>query len=186
MWADISSTPLKKNAATMTKLPEKPSVKEGVASKAAGEKSDNTIDLDGHDQFLDRKLEPAIVTQSIQFSGPIPHPSILKKYDDIIPGLANRIVSMAELDQHHIHKMECKSLDQPHQYAILTNINGAVVAIVGIASSAYVTVNGYPWAGAALFSATLAGIVIAFIKSRRGGDTKNEASTPAPKPRRKR
>lgn len=103
----------------MTQPPEKPSVKEIVASKAADNKSDGSIDLDGHADLLGRKLETAIVTKSVQFSGPIPHPDTLKKYNDIVPGLADRIVSMAELDQRHIHEMERKSLDQPHQYAIL-------------------------------------------------------------------
>lgn len=31
-----------------------------------------------------------------QFSGPVPHPDLLKKYDDLMPGLADRLVIMAE------------------------------------------------------------------------------------------
>ena len=31
-----------------------------------------------------------------QFSGPVPHPDLLKKYDELMPGLADRLVKMAE------------------------------------------------------------------------------------------
>jgi uncharacterized membrane protein len=34
-----------------------------------------------------------------QFSGPIPHPNILESYNRILPGAAERILSMAEEEQ---------------------------------------------------------------------------------------
>ena len=33
------------------------------------------------------------------FEGPLPHPDILQKYEQIIPGIAERIVQMAEREQ---------------------------------------------------------------------------------------
>lgn len=170
----------------MTQPPEKQQIKGVLVSKSADTKSEDKTDLDGREQFLGSKTETAIVTKSVQFSGPIPHPDTLKKYNDIVPGLADRIVSMAELDQKHIHEMERKALDQPHQYAIIGIFLGALVALAGIGASVCVTVKGYPWVGTGLFGTTLAVIVIAFIKSRRGGDIKNEDSTPPPKSKRRR
>ena len=41
-----------------------------------------------------------------QFSGPVPHPEILRGYDQILPGAAERILRMAELDQKHQIKIE--------------------------------------------------------------------------------
>lgn len=35
------------------------------------------------------------------FSGPLPHPRLLKEYDEIQPGFAERIVAMAEREQAH-------------------------------------------------------------------------------------
>lgn len=35
------------------------------------------------------------------YTGPIPHPDILKKYDDVKSGLAERIVKMAEREQEY-------------------------------------------------------------------------------------
>jgi len=32
----------------------------------------------------------------VAFTGPLPHPASLKEYDNVLPGLAERIVTMAE------------------------------------------------------------------------------------------
>ncbi len=46
-----------------------------------------------------------------QFSGPVPHPDILKKYDEIMPGLAERLVSMAEDSMRAEVKLKSKAVD---------------------------------------------------------------------------
>lgn len=40
------------------------------------------------------------------FSGPLPHPKILQKYEAVEQGLANRIVKMAEDQENHRQKIE--------------------------------------------------------------------------------
>jgi uncharacterized membrane protein len=39
--------------------------------------------------------------QAISFSGPLPPPELLRKYDDLHPGLAERIIVMAEKEAEH-------------------------------------------------------------------------------------
>ena len=41
-----------------------------------------------------------------QFSGPLPPPSILRGYDDVCPGFAERIVKMAEDEGDHRRDLE--------------------------------------------------------------------------------
>ncbi|MBP9670626.1 DUF2335 domain-containing protein [Candidatus Woesebacteria bacterium] len=41
-----------------------------------------------------------------QFSGPIPPPNILKGYEDVLPGSAHRIISMAERQSKHRQGIE--------------------------------------------------------------------------------
>jgi len=43
-----------------------------------------------------------------QFSGPLPPPAILKGYEDILPGAADRIVRMAEKQSEHRQVLEKK------------------------------------------------------------------------------
>jgi uncharacterized membrane protein len=44
---------------------------------------------------------PTVVTQSTQWSGPLPPPEALQKFEQIITGSADRILQMAELEQKH-------------------------------------------------------------------------------------
>ena len=41
-----------------------------------------------------------------EYSGPIPHPNILKQFEEVIPGSADRILKMAEKEQEHRHEFE--------------------------------------------------------------------------------
>ena len=45
------------------------------------------------------------------FVGPLPHPEILGRYEQISPGAAKRIISMAEKQSHHRQSLEAKLVD---------------------------------------------------------------------------
>jgi uncharacterized membrane protein len=46
------------------------------------------------------------VTQSVTFTGPLPHPAILARYNEAIPNGAERIVAMAESQSAHRERIE--------------------------------------------------------------------------------
>lgn len=46
--------------------------------------------------------------ESTYFAGPLPHPDVLKQYDNIVPGAANRIIQMAESQSKHRRDLEKK------------------------------------------------------------------------------
>lgn len=61
-----------------------------------------------------RPEQRKVVIQAIRqesFSGPIPHPELLRKYEDVKPGFAERIVSMAERQLDHRINCEDKVVD---------------------------------------------------------------------------
>ncbi|HHC4718874.1 TPA: DUF2335 domain-containing protein [Escherichia albertii] len=60
-------------------------------------------------RVLDSPQVRAIVCQ--HFQGPVPPPSMLKKYDQLVPGLANRLVELTEKEQAHRHKTVADSID---------------------------------------------------------------------------
>ena len=49
--------------------------------------------------------QQSIVTQG-EYSGPIPPPSYLKEYEQLMPGLADRIMTLAEQDAVHVRKIQ--------------------------------------------------------------------------------
>ncbi len=42
----------------------------------------------------------------MQYSGPIPPPEMMREFDSIVPGAADRILSMAERQEAHRHSLE--------------------------------------------------------------------------------
>ena len=59
---------------------------------------------------FDQREVKKVVMEMIQgeFSGPIPPPNIIEGYEKIVPGSADRIISMAERQSEHRQKMEQK------------------------------------------------------------------------------
>lgn len=70
-----------------------PAKKQNVLSKSAAAKA------------VDETLKRSVLTTTSHsetteyYTGPLPHPDALKKYDEFMPGLAERIVRMAEKEQ---------------------------------------------------------------------------------------
>ena len=51
------------------------------------------------------------ITASQYYSGPLPLPEIMKGYNEIIPGSAERILAMTEKEQSHRHELETQMVD---------------------------------------------------------------------------
>lgn len=104
--------------------------------------------------------------RSEYFSGPIPPPRHLQQYDEISPGSANRIISMAEKAQEHNISMEAKLVAAEISDQKLGMWLGfaALVVLVILAFWAGMTGNNI-LSGMLLTSATL-GVVISFIRGR--------------------
>jgi len=65
--------------------------------------------------------------------GPLPPPEILQKYNQVEPGLAERIVSMVEKQSEHRRSLEKKVVFSGERRALLGQIMAFVIALVGIA-----------------------------------------------------
>lgn len=57
-----------------------------------------------------------------QFSGPLPRPQDLAKYDETLPGAAERILVMAEKEQSHRHEMDREEARQT-DYALKADVS---------------------------------------------------------------
>lgn len=51
------------------------------------------------------------VSQTSIYSGKLPSPEMMQQYNIVEPGFANRILTMSEEEQKHIHKIENKQLN---------------------------------------------------------------------------
>lgn len=115
-----------------------------------------------------------IVRQSQTFSGPLPHPEILKKFDEVVPGAAERIIKMAEDQSAHRKDLEKKVIESDIARSKWGQVLGFLIAIIGLGVSALVSVYGNAIAGGIIGIGTLASLVGVFMY---GAKTRSEERT---------
>lgn len=65
-----------------------------------------------HEDVALKKIESSHIKEhTMLFMGPIPPPSVLKEYEQLLPGAANRILEMAENQVKHRHEIENKQIN---------------------------------------------------------------------------
>lgn len=120
------------------------------------------------------KQQPRVIAfQETFMSGPIPPAQELVKYEQITPGLADRIIKMAENEALHRHQQEDKALNADinarkwrHNEITLGQVFAFLLTLFTVGAGTYAAIN-YSWIyGTVLSSAGLVAIVIAFIRGR--------------------
>ena len=131
-------------------------------------------------------------TQQVQFhqqkihTGPLPTPEDLQQYDLILPGAAERIINMAEIEQQHRHDLERKATTSELETREILQATekvriggimrsdgrgqmlGALVSFLSICGAIYLA-KSQPWVAGTLIGLPLLGIV----KTLRNGPTKH-------------
>ena len=104
----------------------------------------------------DTPQEVREVVAEMFFSGPLPPPSLLQHYEETLPGLAARIVAMAEKEQSARQRNNIFSFIND-----LLKILGSIAVSAGlIAAGVYCGLIGEPWLGGVIgTSGAIAGIM---------------------------
>lgn len=107
------------------------------------------------------------------FSGPLPPPEILAKYENLQTGLAERIIRMAEEQASHRQTLETKSLEAKiHHFkkrnakAKLGQIYAFIVAMAAILGGLTLAYFDKQIVAAIISGLGLGGIITAFIYGR--------------------
>ena len=103
------------------------------------------------------------VIQAVGFSGPLPPPSLLRQYDDIVPGAAERIITMAEQQAAHRQRLERQVVGTDNVKSVLGTAFAFIVALVGLGLSFWAAIDGHPEFGTILGVGTLASLVGTFV-----------------------
>ncbi len=102
-------------------------------------------------------------TSTQSFSGPLPPPEILKKFDEVVPGAAERIIKMAEEQSAHRKELERKVIESDISRSKWGQILGFIIAVVGLAVSAFIAIYGNAYAGGVIGVGTLVSLVGVFM-----------------------
>jgi uncharacterized membrane protein len=118
------------------------------------------------DKLTDNRREQIVVSH--QFSGPIPPPDTLEKYNQIIPGAAERILNMAENEAASRQRNDEKLINNIVRSSFL-GIFFAFASVILLSLLAYYALmNDYPVvaSGIVVVIASVAGVFIFFRNKR--------------------
>ena len=114
------------------------------------------------------RLVTTEVLQELRVSGPLPPPEVLRGYDDALPGAAERILRMAEIDQADAREANRLAIreaaaDSRHgqKYALR-------IALAARTAACVLGYRGHETAAATVGGGTVVGLVAVFIAGRRG------------------
>ena len=105
----------------------------------------DTVPMEG--QVLDgdqneHTIQTDAIIESTYFAGPLPHPHILKKYEEILPGCADRIIKMAEEQSKHRMGLEKEVVGANIKNEKMGMFFGFTMSFIVIATSTYlVSIN---------------------------------------------
>lgn len=119
------------------------------------------------------RMAELIVQEASLFSGPLPPPVMLQRYNEALPGLADRITLMAEKQLDHSQQINSQQVQseitaqaRDHTYRLF-GMATALVALIGILSLVgWLAFVGQPWLAGTLGFSSMAAIVWMFIHGR--------------------
>lgn len=145
---------------------------EGEKPLEAGEMDDLAAGQDdGEDAEVVEPSDSEVLEAAIfaaQFSGPLPPPEILRAYDEVVDGGANRIFDQWEAETRHRHGLQARMADAYN--AGLSRAQWmafAVIMVIGV-GGLIIVAFGHPLVGFAGFFLALATVVASFF--RQHGD----------------
>ena len=134
----------------------------------------------------EEKRAGAIIQAAVEmsrFSGPLPHPDDLAKYEQVLSGASDRIISMAERQAAHRQSLE--------KAVILSNVaiqkwglgSAFVLALIAIGGGVWLSLKGLSGVGLTAIISALAALVSVFIygKSEQKKELKDKSETLTPK-----
>lgn len=134
-----------------------------------------------------RVVMSAMTMQRERHRGPLPSPRQLREYEDCLPGVAERIVAMAEREQAHRHEISSRfgdfrnnTLEHVKTRDFRGQIFGTILSLSVIALSFYMVALGFATTAGVLAGGTLVGLAGVFVTRQRatsGSDEVGDANS---------
>lgn len=156
----------------MAKLPEKPQRKasplEGDdSSELAQEIAKRISNLVPREQKAQIIKQVISVVSEERFSGPIAHPRHLREYEEICPGAADRIISMAERNLGHAQDMQATAIGGDIADSKAGRLYGFLALMALILAASFATYFGHEAIAAAFLGAGALGAIGQIIRGVR-------------------
>jgi len=114
-------------------------------------------------QALLQKVEQRL----IQHAGPLPPPELMAEYDQLLPGSADRIITMAENQARHRHALEKMSIEAGIGDSKKGLWFGFLIGLAAIAGGVICVLFDHPVSGTALGMGSITSLVGVFVYGSR-------------------
>lgn len=142
-------------------------------SEELSEKRQQELSSDPEPELSNPEQVKKVIAEVIQseFSGPIPPPNIIAGYENVAPGSADRIITMAETQAKHRQTLETMEAKAEARDSLLGILFAFILGIGSIAACIIVVItvpkNAGAIAGSLLGVTGIGSIVSAFLKTTR-------------------
>ena len=100
-------------------------------------------------------------------AGPLPHPSILEQYDQVVPGGAERIFRQFELQAAHRQKIESAVVRSNTFAQRLGSVSASAIGLIGVGGGLFLVHEGRGIEGFAAFVTALGSLVGVYVYARK-------------------
>jgi uncharacterized membrane protein len=107
-----------------------------------------------------------IQASASSFSGPIPPPALLERYNDLIPNGAERILAMAEKQSAHREYLEKRVVDGNVSNQTRGSYFAFIISLVAILGGVWLIAHGKSPEGLGTIITSLVGLVSVFLYSK--------------------
>jgi uncharacterized membrane protein len=111
------------------------------------------------------------VVQAVEYSGPLPPPAVLQRYDQVVPGAAERILRMAEGQSKHRQALESvvvRSGSRDSLPGLPARNHGSFNRVSRISWLTYYAISrGHVLTGSFLGTVNIVGLVSVFVCGTR-------------------
>jgi uncharacterized membrane protein len=103
----------------------------------------------------------------VRHEGPLPHPKLFQEYDAVLPGAAERILSMAEKQASHRQNLELTVVKAGSRDSLIGLIFGFILGLFTVGGGIYCIIKGQSTGGTILSGAGLVTLVGVFVYGSR-------------------
>lgn len=107
------------------------------------------------------------VHQSQMWKAPLPPPSVLSDFDNVVPGAAERIINAWEAEGNHRRMMDWREQRAYYRDALVGKVFALIFVLAALSLAAWAVYKGEAWIGAILGTGLIGSVVWAFIHQRK-------------------
>lgn len=115
----------------------------------------------------DREMLLSFAVKHIQYEGPIPPGYMLREYEDVLPGAADRIFRMAEQQASHRQELEKKVVESKSRAEILGVVFAGIIVLAVAIGGIFLIYTGHGIAGFSALITGLGGVAVTFVYGTR-------------------